>query len=174
MSGVTYCPPFQEWRLQEPDCGLPLLSAPYVTDESGTGLVHGAPAHGVEDYQVFKASPWGADQESLASPVNEDGLFTSQDHGFANPMDLMRLVGKSVLEDGSKEVITMLDERQYLVAKQKIRHKYPYDWKTKQPVIIRATPQWFASIEQIKASAVQALANDVAFVPEQGRSSQLS
>lgn len=132
--------------------------------------MHGAPAHGVEDYQVFKASPWGADQESLASPVNEDGLFTSQDHGFANPVDLMRLVGKSVLEDGSKEVITMLEERQYLVAKQKIRHKYPYDWKTKQPVIIRATPQWFASIDQIKASAVQALANDVAFVPEQGGS----
>lgn len=148
---------------------LPLIPAAYVTADSGTGLVHSAPAHGQEDYQTFRSGLPDADLSSLDSPVDEDGLFRGSYLGPAEPHDLERLKGKSVLGDGVQEVIKILRERNHLVATQKIRHKYPYDWKTKQPVIVRTTPQWFANLDKIKEQAVQAL-ETVNFVPQQGMS----
>ena len=69
--------------------------------------------------------------------------------------------------EGAKEVIKLLHEQNLLIATRKIRHKYPYDWKTKKPVIIRATPQWFANLDRIKDKAISALSS-VNFVPAQG------
>lgn len=99
--------------------------------------------------------------------MNEDGLFQKAADTPIDDSAMARLEGKSVLGEGAKEVIKLLHEQNLLIATRKIRHKYPYDWKTKKPVIIRATPQWFANLDRIKDKAISALSS-VNFVPAQG------
>jgi isoleucyl-tRNA synthetase len=77
-------------------------------------------------------------------------------------------MGKEVLSDGAREVISILKERDALVCAHTLRHKYPYDWRSKQPVIVRATAQWFANLDRIKQQAIDAL-RDVVFVPANSR-----
>lgn len=103
------------------------MHADHVTTESGTGLVHMAPVHGHEDFEVFAAAKLlPAD---LRCPVDDVGRF---DETVAE-----RLSGKEVLGEGSGEVCLMLQESGMLLAEQWITHRYPYDWKTKSPTIIR-------------------------------------
>lgn len=168
FAGAQYLPPFQSWR-QSAAKFLPLVEASYVTSDSGTGLVHSAPAHGMEDYQAFKQLYKARDAEAaqLPSLVDGDGLFQRGNTAFIDDKVMQRLEGKSVLGDGAQETILLLEEQGLLAASRKIRHKYPYDWKTKQPVIVRATPQWFANLDHIKDIAIEALRN-VNFVPVQG------
>ena len=162
---------FDEARYKAPfqSDDLPMIPADYVTSDSGTGLVHSAPSHGMEDYQAFKSMQKGEDATARLIPslVDADGLFQLASEATIDESVMQRLIGKAVLGDGAKEVIQILREQDLLVATKKIRHKYPYDWKTKQPVIIRATPQWFANLDHIKDKAMEALKN-VHFVPEQG------
>lgn len=127
-----------------------VIHSRYVTS-AGTGLVHTAPAHGHEDYEVLPVA-------ELKCPVDDDGCFTSA----AAP----ELAGKAVLGKGTDAVIEMLQQHGSLFAEERIRHRYPYDWKTKQPIIIRATPQWFADLSEIKGMANKAL-DDVHFYPLQ-------
>jgi isoleucyl-tRNA synthetase len=103
------------------------MHADHVTTESGTGLVHMAPVHGHDDYQAFAAMKMLP--EDLHCPVNDEGRFD----------DTMpsRLAGKEVLGDGTNAVICMLQQQGMLLAEELLRHRYPYDWKTKTPVIIR-------------------------------------
>lgn len=163
-----YLPPFQS-RRKATGASLPLIEASYVTPDSGTGLVHSAPAHGMDDYQAFLALSHGADTATRQMPslVDGDGRFQRSSTVTLDDNVIERLEGKPVLGDGTKEVISLLHEQGLLVATRKIRHKYPYDWKTKQPVIIRATPQWFANLDHIKGKAIEAL-QEVKFIPEQG------
>lgn len=114
---------------------------------SGTGLVHCAPAHGVEDYHAF------LDQKLLSGNsrsndgvgagllclVGPEGTFSAE--GVNNASWLLesvgaRLIGKRVLTDGNIEVIKILKESGRLVKEEKIKHRYPYDWKTNTPVIV--------------------------------------
>ncbi|CBQ72570.1 probable ISM1-isoleucine--tRNA ligase, mitochondrial [Sporisorium reilianum SRZ2] len=155
----------------------PILMADYVTALSGTGLVHSAPAHGAEDYQIWKQQG-RLQRDGIYSPVNDEGRYSSDilqldqssaDDGSSNEQGLgHRLVGKEVLGEGAQEVMAILKERGALVSAQTLRHKYPYDWRSKQPVIVRATAQWFANLDDIKQQAIQAL-DDVTFVPANSR-----
>ncbi|XP_013362486.1 PREDICTED: isoleucine--tRNA ligase, mitochondrial [Chinchilla lanigera] len=134
-----------------PEKASPLLPATHVTMAKGTGLVHTAPAHGMEDYGV-------ASQHSLPVDclVDEAGVFTAA----AGP----ELESKAVLEAGTETVIKMLQSVKSLLKEEKLVHSYPYDWRTKKPVIIRASKQWFVKIADIKPTAKEAL-KTVKFIP---------
>ncbi|KAM7198256.1 isoleucine--tRNA ligase [Naviculisporaceae sp. PSN 640] len=135
----------------------PMIHAPFVTADSGSGLVHIAPGHGFDDYSVTR------DLELDASaPVDNNGLFTEE----AYPDEPSKLQGYSVLQGGSQAVLELIGENALKV--HEFKHKYPYDWRTKQPIIIRATAQWFADVGSIKKEALEALEH-IRFVPESGR-----
>ncbi|EUC61073.1 isoleucine-tRNA ligase [Rhizoctonia solani AG-3 Rhs1AP] len=153
LLGTSYKSPFGS----DP---YPVLPAKHVTADSGTGLVHTAPAHGPEDYAAWKSTK---QKGEILCPVDNEGKFTD-DVGS----EWTRLIGKEVLGDGNIEVIRILKEQGLLVKKETIRHRYPYDWKTKKPVIFRATSQWFTNLDKIKTKALEAL-KDVKFYPEAAR-----
>ncbi|KAK4454577.1 isoleucine--tRNA ligase [Podospora aff. communis PSN243] len=134
-----------------------LIHADFVTADSGSGLVHCAPGHGFDDY--LACSALGI---SGIAPVDNDGRFTEE----AFPDAPERLKGLSVLENGGAAVLDILGGDVLNV--HEYRHKYPYDWRTKQPIIIRATAQWFADVGSIKEQALTAL-EEVQFVPETGK-----
>lgn len=142
-----------------PSSPSPFLAASYVTATMGTGLVHTAPGHGFDDYLL--CSKHNID---TYSPVDNEGKYTSE-----VPPELSHLKGLYVLNEGQKEIIKLLQEKNIIVSMNKnYRHKYPYDWRSKKPVIIRSTAQWFADIGSIKSDAISSL-EDVVFYPETGR-----
>lgn len=171
LHGSRYTPPYLTSSSQKE--GLPIVQADYVTADSGTGLVHSAPAHGMDDYATWKAqeAASASPMPAMASYVDADGKYSSSIASEIVSPSVDHLVGLSVLSSAPLAVLNDLKQRKLLFASPKIRHKYPYDWRTKQPVIVRSTPQWFANVENIKESAVEAL-NAVNFVPEQGTSSK--
>lgn len=115
------------------DKQVPIIVGEHVTLDAGTGAVHTAPAHGVEDFQV------GLKYDlPVNCPVDVDGKFLANTPIFA---------GKSVLTV-DKEVLELLREKNVLVHHVAITHSYPHCWRTKTPLIFRATPQWFISMEQ--------------------------
>jgi len=131
-----------------------VIGGDYVTTESGTGLVHTAPGHGQEDYQV--GMRYGL---PIFSPVDDDGNFT--------PEAGDRFAGLNVLGDGNGAVVDALAEAGALLKEEPYVHKYPYDWRTKKPTIFRATEQWFASVEGFREAALKAIA-EVRWIPAQG------
>ncbi|KAG0645514.1 Isoleucyl-tRNA synthetase [Hyphodiscus hymeniophilus] len=145
---------------QDPKSAHPFIHADFVSADSGTGLVHVAPGHGMDDYEVCKQYGLPPD-----APVDEFGRFTAD----AFPGDPELLQGKDVLSTGTQEVLKILKEHGRLINVHKYQHKYPYDWRTKLPVILRATKQWFADVGSVKDDALQSL-QDVRFLPESGRS----
>ncbi|OBT86291.1 isoleucyl-tRNA synthetase [Pseudogymnoascus sp. 03VT05] len=136
----------------------PLIFADYVSDASGSGLVHTAPGHGMEDYDVCTKLGFEA-----SAPVDDAGCFTDE----ALPHNPSALTGKSVLGGGNEAVLALLGFQ--VLGVHKHEHKYPYDWRTKLPVIVRATEQWFADVGSIKDKALKSLDN-VKFIPENSRS----
>lgn len=138
---------------------LPLIHADFVSATSGSGLVHCAPGHGMEDYEICRENGIPA-----FAPVDDEGRFTEA----ASPENPNVLAGKPVLGDGSEAVLRYLGELKHVLATHKYLHKYPYDWRTKLPVIIRATEQWFADVNSLKEVAMKSLEN-VRFIPSTGR-----
>ena len=138
---------------------LPILQADFVSAESGSGLVHVAPGHGMDDYKLCLEN--GIEPYA---PVDDDGCFTKE----ALSSDPERLLGKEVLGQGNGLVLQLFAENNMLIASHKYSHKYPYDWRSKQPVITRATQQWFANVGEIRDDALKVL-DQVRFVPESGQ-----
>ncbi|HPR80618.1 MAG TPA: isoleucine--tRNA ligase [Enterococcus sp.] len=107
----------------------------HVTLDAGTGLVHTAPGHGEDDYIVSKK--YGL---PVISPVDNRGCFTEEAPGF-----------EGIFYDKANPMITdLLKEKDALLKLDFFTHSYPHDWRTKKPVIYRATPQWFASIDKFR------------------------
>ena len=128
----------------------PILLGSHVTAESGTGLVHTAPGHGQDDFAV--GNRYGL---AVLSPVDDRGIFTAEAGQFA---------GLNVLKEGNTAVIDALTAQGFLVKEEAYAHKYPYDWRTKKPVIVRATEQWFASVEGFRDQALKAI-KSVKWIP---------
>lgn len=108
----------------------------HVTSDAGTGCVHTAGGHGVDDYKVcckYKIPPF--------CPVDEKGNMTKD----AGPR-----LENMFYEDANKEVVVMLKESGHLLGEKEITHSYPHDWRTNKPTIFRATPQWFCSISKFR------------------------
>ncbi len=139
---------------------VPVICGDHVTTDAGTGLVHTAPAHGLEDYAVGMRYNLPVD-----NPVGDDGKFYSRVELFA---------GMSIW-DANKAVIETLQAGGNLMASARLNHSYPHCWRHKTPVIFRATHQWFIGMNEQDASgktlrehANQAVAN-TEFFPSWGR-----
>ncbi|EJT99273.1 mitochondrial isoleucyl-tRNA synthetase [Dacryopinax primogenitus] len=154
---------------QKPDAPPnPVFSARWVKADSGTGVVHCAPGHGADDYFTMTSAGLLEDHP-LVSPVDGKGEYTEDILGHVPHSRLGgSLIGRSVQDKGNEEVLRQLREAGRSIHVKQIKHKYPYDWKTKTPVITRATSQWFASIADVKEKALKVLEN-VKFHPEAGR-----
>ena len=131
-----------------------VIGGDYITTEAGTGLVHTAPGHGVDDFNTGKK--YGL---PVLCPVDEAGTLTAEAGPFA---------GTNVLKDANPAVISALEGTGLLLKQERYEHRYPYDWRTKKPTIFRATEQWFASVEGFRAAALEAIAA-VEWLPASGR-----
>jgi len=148
LEGIIYKNPLFE-RLS------PVVSGgDYITTQSGTGLVHTAPGHGIDDFKTgvkYKLP--------IYCPVDEKGIFTSEAGIFK---------GLNVLKDANAEIINTLILTDSLLKEEPYVHKYPYDWRTKKPTIFRATEQWFASVEGFRDETLAAI-NEVTWLPSSGK-----
>jgi isoleucyl-tRNA synthetase len=110
-----------------------------VSSGAGTGLVHTAPGHGQEDYEVYRASLGAnADSADIRCPVDDLGNLTEEVRTWTKGSDIAeRIVGKNVLGDAVPAMVSLLEENGVLLKKDVIKHRYPGDWKTKEPIIIR-------------------------------------
>ena len=133
-----------------------LINGEHVTLDAGTGCVHTAPAHGVEDLEVCRR--YGID---VLNPVLGDGTFSSDTPYFA---------GENVFKANPK-VVQLLRDQDRLVHFEAIRHSYPHCWRHHSPTIYRATAQWFISMDKagLRQTALDGLQH-VRFTPEWGRS----
>ena len=146
LLGLTYKHPLY-------DRVSPIVSGHHVTTESGTGMVHIAPGHGEDDFIIGQAN-----QLDVLCPVDGSGHMTNE----AGPYEGM------FIEQCSKAVVQDLEANNHLIKLSWIQHSYPHDWRTKQPVIFRATDQWFASIETLKPELMTAV-NDIQWIPAWGK-----
>jgi isoleucyl-tRNA synthetase len=126
LEGVKLAHPFYERE-------VPVILGEHVTTEAGTGAVHTAPGHGQEDYLVGRRYHLPVD-----NPVGGDGRFLPDTELFAGQHVFM----------ANNSVIEVLKARGTLLHEEKLRHSYPHCWRHKTPIIFRATPQWFISMEQ--------------------------
>jgi len=125
----------------------------HVTLDAGTGCVHTAPGHGEDDYIVGKK--YGLD---VLSPIDDRGCYTNEAPGFEGMF----------YDDANKVVTEKLKEVGALLKLNFFTHSYPHDWRTKKPVIFRATPQWFCSIEPFRDQLLEAIENTT-FTPSWGK-----
>ena len=134
---------------------VPVILGDHVSTDAGTGAVHTAPDHGMEDFDVGKA--YGIGTINL---VRADGTYTEAAGEFA---------GVHVYK-ADEPVCTALEREGKLVHQEKFRHSYPHCWRTKTPLIYRATPQWFISMEKknLRADALEAI-KGVRWVPSWGQ-----
>ena len=129
-----------------------LLLADYVTMESGTGCVHTAPGFGADDYQTCKR--YGMD---MVVPVDDQGRHTDYAGKYAG----------MTTDESNPVILADMKESGLLFASEDIVHSYPHCWRCKSPIIFRATPQWFCSVESFKEEAIAA-ADEVRWVPKWG------
>ena len=137
------------------DYDIPMFEARFVTIEQGTGIVHCAPSHGPDDFNLCLNNGIKA-----VETVNDDGKYTSNIPNFegihifkANPI-----------------IIEKLKEQKKLLSNGKLTHSYPHSWRSKAPLVHRATPQWFISMEShgLRSKAIKAI-NKTAFYPSKGK-----
>ena len=131
-----------------------VIGGEYITTESGTGLVHTAPGHGVDDFHTGQKNGL-----PVLCPVDEAGTLTAEAGPFA---------GLNVLKDANPAIIEALEQTGALLKQEAYGHRYPYDWRTKKPTIFRATEQWFASVDGFRQQALDAI-DQVEWTPASGR-----
>lgn len=125
----------------------------HVTLESGTGCVHTAPGHGLDDYEVCRNYP----EIPIVVPVDAHGKLTEEAGQFAG----------LTTEEANKPIAQHLEKIGALFALKKIIHQYPHCWRCKKPVLFRATEQWFCSVEDFKDEAIEAI-KGVKWIPGWG------
>ena len=136
-----------------------VLEGNHVTLDAGTGCVHTAPGHGVDDFEVYKTyENAGKLHQPIVCPVDEKGRMTAEAGEF--------LVGKTIWEAEGPVISTLAHEGR-LLGKKSLHHQYAHCWRCKQPVIYRATDQWFASINDFRDKALKAV-DDTRFIPSWG------
>jgi isoleucyl-tRNA synthetase len=132
-----------------------LLTADFVTMDSGTGLVHVAPGHGADDYNL------GLQHDlPVLSPVDDHGRLTDE-------AGLPNLTGKYVF-DANRDIVELLRERGMLLGEQTFHHSYPYCWRSKTPIIFRNVEQFFIRIDELRGKALNAIHKEVKWIPAWG------
>lgn len=132
----------------------PVLHGDHVTNTSGTGLVHTAPGHGMEDYLIGLKNGL-----EVISVVDEDGKLIVPGYPSEQPVNRPETIKECIKIYKDLDIIYHVD--------YKFTHNYPYDWRSKSPVIQVATPQWFINVDKIRENTLEAL-ESVKFVPEIG------
>jgi len=142
------------------DYNVPMLSAGFVNLDQGTGIVHCAPSHGPDDFNLCLKN-----NIPSSYTVDNAGLYTKEIPYFANT----HIFKADLL------VIEKLKEQNKLLKNDKLQHSYPHSWRSKAPLIYRATPQWFISMEKnsLRSKAIKAI-NDTVFFPKKGKDRLLS
>jgi isoleucyl-tRNA synthetase len=137
------------------DLQVPLILGEHVTTESGTGCVHTAPAHGVDDFNVGKQ--YGIE---VYNPVGANGVYVENTPHFA---------GQHVFK-ANQNIIDALQEHDALVLNVKYEHSYPHCWRHKTPIIFRATPQWFVSMDKkgLRAASIREI-EKTKWIPDWGQ-----
>ena len=130
-----------------------VINGLHVTTDAGTGCVHTAPGHGEDDFVVGQKY-----NLPVISPVDDKGVFTEEAGQFEGMF----------YDKANKEITDLLKENGSLLKLEFITHSYPHDWSTKKPVIFRATPQWFASIDKVRQDILDAI-EDTHFKVDWGR-----
>ena len=130
-----------------------IIVGDHVTLESGTGCVHTAPGHGVDDFEVCRRYK----EIGMTVPVDNKGMMTEEAGPFAG----------ITTDEANKKIAMWLEENGYLFALKKIIHQYPHCWRCKKPILFRATEQWFCSISDFAKQAVEEISK-VRWVPEWG------
>ena len=151
-------------------------AAEFVTDTEGTGFVHCAPSHGMEEYELYR--DLNMLTQVITYNVMDDGSFRADLPFFGGKYILSRKGGEG---DANKAVIDKLVEVGGLLARGKIKHSYPHSWRSKAPIIYRNTPQWFAAVDKavgdgqdtygttIRERALTSIDELVAWTPKTGR-----
>ncbi len=150
LLGKTYTPLFRYFETKKKEGAFRIIASDHVTAESGTGVVHMAPAYGEEDFNACKTA-----SISLVNPVDDDGVFTSEVPDF---------VGRKVKE-ADKDIILALKASGRLYKQETLLHSYPYCYRSGTPLIYRAVSSWFVAVEKIKGELLKANAT-TAWVPE--------
>jgi len=132
-----------------------IASAEFVGMDQGTGLVHIAPGHGEEDYELGKSLGL-----RVYNPVDDDGKFVAEVEGF----------GGLTVWDANPKIIERLKSVGMLIAQRPLDHTYPHCWRCKNPTLFRATEQWFIELDQkgFRAKALEAIKRDVEWIPPWG------
>lgn len=141
LVGVIYKHPFMERT-------SPVVIGHHVTLDSGTGLVHTAPSYGEDDFIVGKNNDL-----PMVNGVDGKGVLTEESGMFKGLF----------FEDANKEITKWLDENGCLIKLKFIKHSYPHDWRTKGPVIFRATKQWFCSVDKIREDLLKEIDEKIKF-----------
>lgn len=136
------------------DRKAPIIIGDHVTLESGTGCVHTAPGFGVEDFEVCMKYKG---MFEIIVPVNEKGILTEEAGPFAGLKTA----------DANKAIAQRLEDDNTLLAMQKIVHPYPHCWRCHEPIIYRATDQWFCNVDMFKPETIKAI-EQVKWIPEWG------
>lgn len=152
--GSTYGEKLELLKTKHPlyDRKSPIILGEHVTTDAGTGSVHTAPGHGLEDYEV--GVKYGIE---VFSPLNDKGVWTNQ---------VPDLEGVPYYK-GNAIVIERLEEKGALLAKADIQHSYPHCWRCKKPVIYRATPQWFVKVDRFRQETLDEI-KKVKWIPASG------
>ncbi len=150
LSKLTYAHPFDLRK------NCPVVTVDYVTKEEGTGLVHTAPGHGQEDYQT--GLKYHLD---IVMPVDGRGIFKEEAGAFK---------GMHVFKANEK-IIETLQHQKVLFLSEKIQHSYPHCWRCKNPIIFRATEQWFLKIDhkQLRQQLIKTIEQDIQWIPAAGK-----
>lgn len=156
--GVALGQSLENMQVQHPfyDFSVPLILGDHVTTDSGTGCVHTAPGHGVEDFNVGRQY-----NLEVANPVGANGVYLDSTEIFA---------GEHVFK-ANDHVVEVLKERGALVHFYKYSHSYPHCWRHKTPLIFRATPQWFISMDKngLRKASIEEI-HKTQWIPEWGES----
>ena len=148
LEGIRSIHPFY------PEREIPLLLADYVLLDTGTGCVHTAPGHGVEDYET--GVKYGIE---VYNPVDDRGRFR----------DGTGLVDGLSLRDGEKRILETLTASGRLLGNGAILHSYPHCWRCKKPVIFRSTDQWFVAVSEFRKNTLDSIENHVRWIPDWGK-----
>ena len=138
-----------------PSKQVPFILGAHVTTDTGTGVVHIAPSHGMDDHLAW--AKHGGELSECPSPIDDAGLFANT--------GIPGLDGLEAMTEGNLAVLAQVSP----LHQHSHVHRYPIDWRTKQPVLTRATKQWFVNVDGMQ-SRVQAALEDIRVVPERSRS----
>jgi isoleucyl-tRNA synthetase len=157
------------------DFDVPVLPADYVTEDAGTGFVHTAPGHGVDDYGTFlkhRETFAACGTEEVPHTVNEDSAYFPDVPFFAGE----RVYDRKGKDGGANDaVIRKLTEVGALVGRGRLKHQYPHSWRSKGPLLFRNTPQWFIAMDRdlgdettLRSRALNQIKHHVRWVPAVG------